>query len=293
MSVLKINIPPVIAVLLAIVSVQGGAAIAKSIFPLLGAVTTASFRIGLSAMFLLLIFRPQLRNLSTAQWKAVIPFGLSLGAMNLVFYLAIERIPVGLAVTLEFIGPLLLAVCNSRRTSDFIWVLFAAAGIALIAPWDANSIDLVGALLALVAGGFWAAYILLGGHVAKIMDGNQAVAVGMIFASLLVMPFGLASSGIQNFTPGLISALCAIAILSSAVPFLLEMNALKVLPAQTFSILMSMEPAIAALSAMIFLGEHLKGTEWLAIILVISASAGAALNKIREDKKPETQRAGY
>ncbi|WP_276348083.1 DMT family transporter [Daejeonella sp. JGW-45] len=290
MTILKIpNIPPVAAVLLAIVSVQGGAAIAKSIFPVLGAVTTATFRIGLSALFLLFMFRPQLDKLSSAQWKAVIPFGLSLGAMNLIFYLSIERIPVGLAVTLEFIGPLLLAVFSSRRASDFVWILIAAAGIALIAPWNEHRIDITGALLALLAGGFWAAYILLGGKVSKIMDGNQAVAVGMIFASLLVMPFGFTSPGLQNFTPGLIFALCAIAILSSAIPFLLEMNALKVLPAQTFSILMSMEPAIAALSAMVFLGEHLKINEWLAIALVISASAGAALTKRRNDKKAETQ----
>jgi inner membrane transporter RhtA len=284
MSILRIKIPPVVAVLLAMLSVQGGAAIAKSIFPVLGAVTTASFRIGLSALFLFLMFRPRLLQLSPAQWRIVIPFGLSLGAMNLIFYLAIARIPVGLAVTLEFFGPLLLAVFSSRRSSDFIWIIIAAAGIVLIAPWNAESIDLIGALLALIAGGFWAAYILLGANVSKIMNGNQAVTVGLIVASLLVIPFGFASPALQNFNPGLILALCAIAILSSAIPFLLEMNALKVLPAQTFSILMSMEPAIAALSALIFLNEQLKGTEWLAIILVISASAGAALSKRQHDK---------
>lgn len=274
-----LNIPPVALVLLAMISVQGGAAIAKSIFPVLGAVTTASFRIGLSAIFLFLMFRPKLSTLTRTQWKAVIPFGLCLGAMNLVFYLAIERIPVGMAVTLEFIGPLLLAIFSSRRTSDFLWILFAAAGIALIAPWNAQSIDTIGALLALLAGGFWAGYILLGSKVSKIMDGNQAIAVGMIFAGLLVMPFGLASGGLQNFTPGLIAALCTLAMLSSAIPFTFEMKALKILPAQTFSILMSMEPALAALSAMIFLGEILTYTEWLAIFLVMSASAGATLNK--------------
>jgi inner membrane transporter RhtA len=129
-----LNISPLVSVLLAIVSVQGGAAIAKSIFPVLGAAGTASLRIGLSALFLLLIFRPDLSKLTSAQWKAVIPFGLCLGAMKLVFYLAIERIPIGLGVTLEFVGPLALAVFTSKRRTDFLWILLAGAGIALIAP---------------------------------------------------------------------------------------------------------------------------------------------------------------
>lgn len=274
-----LNIPPFVSVLLAIISVQGGAAIAKSIFPVLGAAGTASFRIGLSALFLLIIFRPKLSKLTSAQWKAVIPFGLCLGAMNLVFYLAIKRIPIGLGVTLEFLGPLVLAVFSSKRRSDILWILIAGAGIALIAPWNEQNIDPLGAMLAILAGGFWAGYILLGGHISKIMEGTQAVTVGMIFASILVVPFGIMSGGLSNFTPGMIIAVSALALLSSAIPFLLEMKALKQLPASTFSILMSMEPAVAAISALVFLGEYLVLTEWLAIILVMSASAGAALSK--------------
>ncbi|MEJ7693432.1 EamA family transporter [Daejeonella sp.] len=273
------NIPPIPSVLLAIISVQGGAAIAKSIFPLLGAATTASLRIGLSSIFLFLIFRPNLNKLTSAQWKSVIPFGLCLGAMNLVFYLAIERIPLGLAVTLEFIGPLILAVVSSRRRSDFLWILLAAAGIALIAPWNAEKIDPLGALLALAAGGFWAGYILLGGNISKIMAGPQAVTLGMMFASILVVPFGVMSGGFENFNAEMIIPVSALALLSSAIPFLLEMKALKLLPPNTFSILMSMEPAVAALSALVFLGEHLVLTEWLAITVVMVASAGAALGK--------------
>lgn len=279
MRAVKINIPPIPAVLLAIISVQGGAAIAKSIFPILGAASTASFRIGLSAIFLFLIFRPNLTKLTSAQWRSVIPFGFCLGAMNLVFYLAIERIPVGLGVTLEFIGPLILAVASSKRHSDFLWVLLAAAGIALIAPWNAQNIDPLGALLALLAGGFWAGYILLGGNISKIMDGKHAVTIGMVFASVLVVPFGLLSGGFQNFRVEMLIAVSALALLSSAIPFLLEMRALKILPPNTFSILMSMEPAVAALFALVFLGEHLSLTEWLAIVLVMLASAGAALGK--------------
>ncbi len=273
------NIPPIPSVLLAIISVQGGAAIAKTIFPVLGAPATASLRIGLSAVFLFFIFRPNLSKLTSAQWKSVIPYGLCLGAMNLVFYSAIERIPVGLGVTLEFIGPLVLAVVSSKRRSDFLWILLAAAGIALIAPWNAQNIDPLGALLALLAGGFWAGYILLGGNISKIMDGAQAVTVGMAFASILAVPFGLISGGFQNFRLEMIVAVSAIALLSSAIPFLLEMKALKLLPPNTFSILMSIEPAVAALSALVFLGEHLVLTEWLAILLVMLASAGAALSK--------------
>lgn len=199
--------------------------------------------------------------------------------MNLVFYLAIERIPVGLGVTLEFIGPLVLAVVTSKRSADYLWIVLAAGGIALIAPWNAENIDPVGALLALLAGGFWAGYILLGGSISKIMDGTQAVTVGMIFASALVIPFGFLSGGFQNFRPEMFVAVSALALLSSAIPFLLEMKALKLLPASTFSILMSMEPAVAALSALVFLGEHLVLTEWIAILLVTFASVGAALGK--------------
>ena len=209
----------------------------------------------------------------------MIPFGLCLGAMNLVFYLAIDRIPIGLGVTLEFVGPLVLAVFSSKQRTDFLWILLAGAGIALIAPWNEQNIDPLGALLALLAGGFWTGYILLGGKISQIMDGTHAVTVGMIFASLLVVPFGVASGGLSNFTPDMAIAVCALALLSSAIPFLLEMKALKHLPSSTFSILMSLEPAVAAISALIFLGEYLILTEWFAIILVMSASAGAALSQ--------------
>ena len=159
----EFNIPPVPAVLLAIISVQCGAAIAKSLFPAIGAAGTASIRIGVSALILLLAYRPNLKAITREQWKIVVPYGLALGAMNLIFYLAIERIPIGLAVTLEFIGPLLVAIIGSRRLIDYCWILLAAAGIVLIAPWSNERIDPLGVLFALIAGGLWAAYIILGG----------------------------------------------------------------------------------------------------------------------------------
>jgi inner membrane transporter RhtA len=270
------NIPPVPSVLMAIISVQGGAAIAKGIFPLLGAASTAALRIGLSSIILVLFNRPSFKTITPVQWKAVIPYGIALGAMNATFYLALSRIPLGLAVTLEFIGPLLLAVLGSKRAIDFIWVFLAAIGIALIAPWDRNSIDLWGALLALLAGGFWAAYIILGGRISKIMDGGAAVSVGMLVATLVVLPFALFSGTLINLSPALLGLGLALALLSSAIPFTLEMNALKHIPARTFSILMSLEPAVAALCGLLFLHEHLSFFEWTAIALVVIASTGAA-----------------
>lgn len=273
----EFNLPPVPAVLLAIISVQCGAAIAKTLFPALGAAGTASIRIGISALILLLAYRPNLRQITPQQWKIVIPYGLSLGAMNLVFYFAIERIPIGLAVTLEFIGPLLVAIIGSRRIVDYIWVLLAAAGIVLIAPWTNNRIDTLGVLFALLAGALWAAYIVLGGKVSKIMNSGQAVSTGMLFAALLILPFGFYENGLVNLTPKLFGMGVALALLSSAIPFTLEMKALGQLPPRTFSILMSLEPAAASICAFIFLQENLTFYEILAVVCVVVASAGSTL----------------
>jgi inner membrane transporter RhtA len=272
-----LNIPPIPAVLFAIISVQSGAAIAKGLFPIIGASGTASLRIAISALILLAVYKPNLFKITSEQWKFVIPYGLSLGAMNLIFYLAIERIPIGLAVTLEFIGPLLVAVLGSKRIIDFLWVLLAAAGIILIAPWSNNGIDPVGVLFALLAGALWASYIVLGGKISKIMKGGEAVSTGMLFAALLIVPFGIIGNGLINLTPNLWGLGIALALLSSAIPFTLEMKALGQMPARTFSILMSLEPAAAAISGLLFLQEYLSVNEILAVIFVIIASVGATL----------------
>lgn len=271
------NIPPIPAVLFAIISVQSGAAIAKTLFPELGAAATASLRIGISALILLAVYRPNLFKINASQWKVVIPYGLSLGAMNLIFYFAIERIPIGLAVTLEFIGPLVVAVLGSKRILDYLWVLLAAAGIVLIAPWSDNGVDLLGVLFALLAGALWAAYIVLGGKVSKIMKGGEAVAVGMLFATLLILPFGILGNGFQNMTPTFLYLGIALALLSSAIPFTLEMKALGQLPARTFSILMSLEPAAASLCGLLFLQEYLTRNELIAVICVVIASVGSTM----------------
>jgi inner membrane transporter RhtA len=277
MKLKQINIPPLPAVLLAIISVQSGAAIAKGLFPAIGAAGTASLRIGISALILLAVYRPNLKKITVEQWKLVIPYGLSLGAMNLIFYLSIERIPIGLAVTLEFIGPLLVAVFGSKRIIDFFWVLLAAAGIVLIAPWSNNGLDIMGVLFALLAGALWAAYIILGGKISKIMKGGDAVTIGMLFASILIVPFGILGNGLSNLTPQLLGLGVALALLSSAIPFTLEMKALGQLPARTFSILMSLEPAAASICAFIFLQEYLTFNEILAVIFVVIASAGSTI----------------
>lgn len=275
------NIPPIYAVLLAIISVQSGAAIAKTLFPAIGAAGTASIRIGVSAIILALVYRPNLKAITPNQWKIVAPYGLSLGAMNLIFYMAIERIPIGLAVTLEFIGPLLVAIIGSKRLIDYCWVLLAGAGIVLIAPWSNDNVDILGVIFALLAGAFWAAYIVLGGKVSQIMNGGQAVSTGMLFAAVLILPFGFYENGLTNLTPKLFGMGIALALLSSAIPFSLEMKALGQLPPRTFSILMSLEPAAASVCAFIFLQEHLTFYEILAVICVVIASAGSTLTAKR------------
>lgn len=273
----ELNLPPVPAVLLAIISVQCGAAIAKTLFPAIGAAGTASIRIGVSALILLLAYRPNLKAITPAQWKIVIPYGLSLGAMNLIFYFAIERIPIGLAVTLEFMGPLLVAIIGSKRLIDYCWVLLAAMGIVLIAPWTNDRLDILGVVFALLAGALWAAYIVLGGKISKIMNGGQAVSTGMLFAAILILPFGFLENGLANLTPKLFGMGVALALLSSAIPFTLEMKALGQLPPRTFSILMSLEPAAASICGFIFLQENLSFYEILAVLCVVIASAGSTL----------------
>lgn len=277
----EFNIPPIYAVLLAIISVQCGAAIAKSLFPAIGAAGTASIRIGVSAIILLIAYRPNLKAITSKQWKIVVPYGMSLGIMNLIFYLAIERIPIGLAVTLEFIGPLLVAIIGSRRLIDYCWVLLAATGIVLIAPWTNDRVDMLGVVFALLAGAFWAAYIVLGGKISQIMNGGQAVSTGMLFAAILILPFGFYENGLANLTPKLLGMGIALALLSSAIPFTLEMKALGQLPPRTFSILMSLEPAAASICAFIFLQEHLNFYEILAVLFVVIASAGSTLTAKR------------
>jgi inner membrane transporter RhtA len=274
-------IPPVPAIIAGIFSVQAGAALAKGLFPALGPVGTVGLRVGLSAIMLMAAFRPRLRDTTAAQWRAVIPYGVVLGTMNIVFYLSLSRIPLGVAVTVEFVGPLAVAVFGSRRAVDMAWVVLAAAGIALIAPWSGGGADLIGVLLALAAGACWAAYILLGGRVSRIMSGGKSVATGMVIASFVALPAAIATGGFARLTVPLFVAGIGVALLSSAIPYTLEMIGLKGLPARTFGILMSLEPAVAALLGLVFLHELLSLRQWLAVALIIVASTGSTLTSRR------------
>jgi inner membrane transporter RhtA len=271
----KFIIPAIPAILLAMISVQGGASIAKHLFPVLGASGTASLRIGFSALILLAVFRTNLLELNRKQWLYCLAYGTCLGAMNLVFYFAIKRIPLGLGVTLEFTGPLVLALLGSRKLIDLVWVLLACLGIVLIAPWQNNNVDLIGAALAIGAGALWAGYIVLGGKVSRLMKGGDAVAVGMFFATAFVLPFGIFSGDLAAVNGPLLLIGVAVALLTSAIPFTLEMGALRQIPPKTFGILMSLHPAFAALSGLLFLEEYLSLTQWVSIFCVISASVGA------------------
>ncbi len=275
----EFQLPPLPAVLLSIMSIQGGGAIAKTLFPVLGAAATVILRNGLGVIMLTLVFRPKFKVISASQWRAVIPYGIVLGIMNVTFYMAIERTPLGLGVALEFIGPLVLAVSRSKRPLDFLWVLMAAIGIFLLSPWQGGERDVLGMSLAILAGALWAGYIVLGRKVSMVMHGGEAVTIGMMIATVIGLPFALFDNGFHHFTAPMIFPAVALALFSSALPFTLEMNALKKLNERTFSILMSIEPAAAALSGLIFLGEQLSFLEWLAIVFVIIASAGTTLTK--------------
>jgi inner membrane transporter RhtA len=285
-------LPPLPAILLAILSVQGGAALAKGLFPLLGPSGTVGLRIGISALILLAAFRPRVGRLTAAQWRVVLPYGLVLGVMNLVFYHSLARIPLGLAVTVEFIGPLGVAVLGSHRLIDLVWVALAGAGIALITPWTGTSeVDPLGVVLALAAGGCWALYIVIGKRLSHLLAGGAAVSIGMLVATVAVVPVAAATGGFAHLTIAGFAAGAGVALLSSAIPYTLEMIALKALPTRTFGILMSLEPAVAAGVGLVFLREVLVPTQWLAVVLVIAASAGATLTS-RTPPDPRTVEVG-
>ena len=279
------GLPPIPALLLAMLSIQGGAAFAKTLFPTLGAAGTTTLRVTLAAALLTLVLRPRLRQLTRADWAAIVPYGAALGLMNLAFYEALRTLPLGLAVTLEFIGPLTLALILSRRAIDVAWVLLAALGIALISPLGElltgggahTPVSPAGVGLALLAGAFWALYILAGGAVGRRVPGTTGVVGGMIVAALITLPFGVAEAGPLLLAPGTLLLGLGVAILSSALPYTLEMRALRAIPARIFGVMMSAEPAIAALSGLLFLGERLNAAQWAALVCVIAASAGINL----------------
>jgi inner membrane transporter RhtA len=258
-----------------IFSVQIGAAVATTLFDELGPAGTVLVRVMFSAVVLVALWRPTLQGLRNERGRDVALFGLSLAAMNFSFYEALDRIPLGIAVTLEFVGPLGVALAASRRATDLVWVALAAAGIVLLAPASGGDIDALGVLFALVAGAFWAAYIVLSARIGRTFDGGTGLALAMVVATVLLLPVGVPVAGTELLNVELLAAGVAVAMLSSAIPYSLELDALRRLPQGTFGVLMSLEPAVAATVGFIGLDQDLSATEVLAIGLVVIASAGA------------------
>jgi inner membrane transporter RhtA len=274
------GIPPTALVLLSVGSVQFGAAIAKGLFDAVGPGGTVLFRILLSALVLLLLWRPNLRGYARREYAFAALFGAVLAGMNLSLYLAIDRIPLGVAVTLEFLGPLTVAVVGSRRLLDGLWVVFAATGIVLLAPLNilgGNDLDPVGVAFALLAGTLWASYILLSAKVGGIFPGGTGLVISLCVGTLLLLPIGIADGGLALLDPKLVLAGLGVALLSSAIPYSLEMQALRNIPTRVFGVLMSLEPAVAALVGFLILDEILGLRAVVAIGLVTVAAAGASL----------------
>lgn len=277
---------PILLVVIAMACVQIGASLAKSLFPAVGPLGAATLRLLLSAIILMLILRPW-----RAGWprpgkrRQLLLYGLALGGMNTLIYQAMDRIPLGIAVALEFTGPVALALLSSRRLADLMWIAVMLAGLTLLfAPNERlGHLDAVGVLFALGAGACWALYIYYGRQ-AGLQYGANTVALGMLIAAALSLPLGLWHRGPALFDPRWLPLAALVAVLSSALPYLFEMHAMTRMPARLFSILMSLEPALGTLSGLILLGEHLRLAQWLGIMAVVIAAAGSTLAATRGAK---------
>ncbi|MDU1061402.1 MAG: threonine/homoserine exporter RhtA [Leclercia adecarboxylata] len=279
---------PVIVILIAMLSIQSGASLAKSLFPIVGAPGVTALRIALGTLILVVIFKPWRLRFKKEQRLPLLFYGLSLGAMNYLFYLSIQTVPLGIAVALEFTGPLAVALFSSRRPVDFVWVVLAVLGLWFLLPLgqDVSHVDLTGAALALGAGACWAVYILTGQRAGE-EHGPATVALGSLIAAIVFVPLGMAQATESIWQWSILPVGLAVAVLSTALPYSLEMIALTRLPTRIFGTLMSMEPALAAMSGMVFLGESLTFTQTLALCSIIAASMGSTLTLRRESKVEE------
>jgi len=279
---------PVGLLLIAMASIQSGASLAKSMFPIVGAQGTTTLRLIFASIIMLLILRPWRAKFTAKSLKTVIVYGIALGGMNLLFYMSLRSVPLGIAVALEFTGPLAVAIFSSRKAIDFVWIGLAITGLLLLIPLGDNTqgIDLVGTCYALGAGVCWALYILFG-QKAGADNGVQTAALGVIIAALFIAPVGIVHAGSALLTPALIPIALGVAVLSTALPYTLEMVALTRMPTRTFGTLMSIEPAFGALSGLLFLHEVLSVTQWIAIACIIMASVGATLT-MRGHSTPAT-----
>ncbi|ELY4481094.1 threonine/homoserine exporter RhtA [Cronobacter turicensis] len=274
---------PVVVLIVAMASIQSGASLAKSLFPLVGAPGVTALRLALGTLILAVVFKPWRLRFTRSQRMPLLVYGLALGAMNYLFYLSIRTVPLGIAVALEFTGPLAVALFGSRRPVDFLWVALAVLGLWFLLPLgqDVTHVDPLGAACALGAGVCWAIYIIAG-QKAGAEHGPATVAIGSLIAALVFVPIGAVAAGEALWHWSVLPVGLGIAILSTALPYSLEMTALTRLPTRTFGTLMSMEPALAAFTGMIFLGETLTLVQWLALLSIIIASVGSTLTLRRE-----------
>lgn len=276
---LRAGLFPLLLVVLSMSAAVLGAAFAKSLLPAVGVNGAVALRLCIAALILCLAFRVWRARLPPGGWRLVARWGVALGLMNLSFYAALQRLPLGIAVAVEFTGPLAVALWHSRRALDFLWVALAVLGLSLLLPWrgiTATAIDPLGVLYALGAAAGWALYIVWGRQ-AGLVAGTRTVALGMLVGMLLVAPFGAAAAWPALFSPALLGLAVVVALLSSVLPTTLEMLALTRLPAGVFGVSMSLEPAIAALIGLALLDERLAPLQYLAIAAIMVASGGAAL----------------
>jgi inner membrane transporter RhtA len=256
-------------------------------FPIVGAQGTTTLRLIFASIIMLLLLRPWRAKLSAKSLRTVVVYGLALGGMNFLFYMSLRTVPLGIAVALEFTGPLAVAIYASRRAIDFLWIGLAIIGLLLLIPTGSTStgIDLTGAAYALGAGVCWALYILFG-QKAGAENGIQTAALGVMIAALFIAPIGIVHAGAALLTPSLIPIALGVAVLSTALPYSLEMVALTRMPARTFGTLMSIEPAFGALSGLLFLHEYLSLAQWMAIACIICASVGATMTMGNQSHPP-------
>lgn len=268
------SIPPSSYVLLSCIAVQLGLALAKSLYDSLGSIGTVFLCKSIGAVFLLLLYRPRWQNHSLRDYGLIGLYGLVMAVANFAFYGAIDRIPLGVAATLEFLGPLGVALLGSRRWLDLLWVVLAAGGVVLLNPLTSTALDPIGVGLALLAGAGWGSYILLAGPVGRVFSGGTGLAMGMAIASLLLMPAGVMAGGVGFLNPLVLLLGLLVALLNTVLPYSLEFAALKRVPPRIFGILMSIEPAIAAIVGFLILGEQLNLLTLIAIVMVSSAAIG-------------------
>ncbi|TVT11957.1 DMT family transporter [Amycolatopsis bartoniae] len=266
-------VPPPLQILVGIVSVQVGASLAKQLFTVAGAAGTVTLRLFFAAVVLLLVWRPAVR-LGRRAWPVVLTYGVVLGVMNLSFYQALARIPQGIAVTVEFLGPLAVALAGSRRLVDALWALLAAGGVVLLAE-TRGDLSLAGLLFALGAGVCWGLYILLSAALGSRTSEGNGLALGMAVAAMVAMPVGIVESGPALLSPWILVIGLAVALLSSVIPYSLELEALRRIPPRLFGVLMSLEPAVGALAGLVVLHESLHPLQWVALCCVVAASIGA------------------